>query len=82
MIYNLFRNTEEEKARNLSPALLQQAQAIQFLAHLQSILLLNPGLQAAGGAGPPGGGPQHLPAGLHLPGPDRGQQSSKVIIQL
>merc|ERR1712025_1375140 len=47
-LQQLARDTEE-KSRNVSPALLQQAQAIQFLAHLQSILLLNPNLQAGGG---------------------------------
>ena len=76
-ILKCFRDTEE-KTRNLSPALLQQAQAIQFLAHLQSILLLNPGLQAA--AGGHHGGPQ-MPGGMHLPGPDRGSpHSAKVKI--
>ena len=40
-LQQLARDTEE-KSRNLSPALIQQAQAIQFLAQLQNLLLLNP----------------------------------------
>ena len=40
-LQQLARDTEE-KSRNLSPSLIQQAQAIQFLAQLQNLLLLNP----------------------------------------
>ena len=39
-LQQLARDTEE-KSRNLSPALVQQAQAIQFLAQIQSLLLQN-----------------------------------------